>query len=124
MSADRVVTEAVLERAEREVQSGGWRESMRHLKQVEPALYDRVVRGIGDACGPLEPYMLAEDVNRTVADELWTTALVVVRALQLGQYELWRGTVQGTLLEQIDPALASGRRGGEDTGSRGEDGSS
>jgi hypothetical protein len=123
MSTEGIVSEEMVDFANAEVRALGRKAAMRRLRQVEPDLFCRIVGGIRDAMVALDDTGVESEVREAVANEVARTALTCVYALRVAHYALWRDTVAGSLLLQIDPNLPDvpdSRRNDKDPGTGGD----
>lgn len=80
-----------------------------YLKEVEPVLYEEIQRVSGQAVVQLEHDLHGEVdavARANVSEAVQWSALIAAEALRRGFFELWRDTVIGTRLAQLDPSLA------------------
>jgi hypothetical protein len=72
---------------------------------TEPALAAFIHEALAAVAGKLALSGAPTPLVQGVHDEILTVVLTCVQALRRGHYELWRDTVTGTRLAQLDPSL-------------------
>src|SRR4051794_3831129 len=108
-ASDRLIDEGLLAAVQERLRVTGRLVAEKALKHAEPQLHYALCRISMDALADLEG--ISEEVHGAVHDAVFRAALLSIEAYRVAHYQLWAGTVLGTVLEQLDPALA--RRAGK-----------
>lgn len=111
-----LIDEATLEKARVRLANVTYEESARQLSIAEPNLHYAVGRFACDALNDLGD--LPSGADEAAYAAVWRGALLALEAYRVAHYRLWRGTVMGTLLEQLDPTLAAKLESEADTKDR------
>jgi hypothetical protein len=90
-------------RARQEVAAAGGDETLAALGQSEPALASFLFDGLSAVAGKLALSGAPTPLVQGAHEELLTLALTCVQALRRGHYDLWKDSMTGTRLAQLDP---------------------
>src|SRR5688500_481269 len=113
MQSDILVDAGLLDEARKTVFPITLSKASARLKEVEPVLCAEIERIAGQAIVQLE-HDLNGDVDAVaranVYEAVHRSALIAAEGLRRGFFALWRETVIGSRLAQLDPSLTSGAR--------------
>jgi hypothetical protein len=91
--------------ARRDVASKGSGESLNEFAQTEPALASFIYEGLASVAGRLSLSGAPTELVQGSHEDVLAVVLTCVQAMRRGHYALWKDTVTGTRLAQIDPSL-------------------
>jgi hypothetical protein len=97
-------------RARREVSAKGSYAYLNEFAEMEPALASFVSESLTSAAGRLSISGAPTELVRGSHEEVLRVVLASVQAMRRGHYALWKGTVVGTRLAELDPSLESKTR--------------
>jgi hypothetical protein len=106
VKSDRIVDAELIKQVQAELYPLGRVEVAKRLEALEPDLSCAITRAAVIAVGQLEEDAEVDDVaSSNVFDAVEWSALIAVEVLRRAFYALWRETVMGTRLAQLDPSL-------------------
>jgi hypothetical protein len=91
--------------ARQDVAVKGSDESLNEFAQREPALASFIYEGLASVAGQLCLCGAPTQVVQGSHDDFLELVLTCVQAMRRGHYALWKDTVTGTRLAQLDPSL-------------------
>jgi hypothetical protein len=100
-----LVESSFLIRAGRELARGSTAEGLAALARREPALAAFLAEGLAAIAGRLALSGAPPEVVQGSHEEMLALALTCVQALRRGHFELWKNTMTGTRLAQLDPTF-------------------
>lgn len=96
--------------ARQETAAAGLDQALAALRQSEPALAGYLAAELIAISGKLALSGAPTHLIQGAHTDLLTLILTCVQALRRGHYELWKDTLTGTRLAQLDPAFRPKRR--------------
>jgi hypothetical protein len=96
--------------ARREVAANGSGACLNEFARIEPALASFVHESLVSAAGSLSLSGAPTELVQALHEEILSVALTCVQAMRSGHYSLWKDTVIGSRLAELDPSLEPKRR--------------
>jgi hypothetical protein len=93
--------------ARQDVAAKGNAQVLQEFAQSEPALASFIFEGLTVVAGKLALSGAPTELVQGSHEDVLAMVLTCVQALRRGHYELWKDTVTGTRLAQLDPALSA-----------------
>ena len=91
--------------ARQDVAVKGSGESLNEFAQREPALASFIYEGLVSVAGRLSLSGAPTEVVQGSHEDVLEVVLTCIQAMRRGHYALWKDTVTGTRLAQLDPSL-------------------
>ncbi len=117
MKPDGMIVEPeYIARAGQEIATRGSAEALDDFGKCEPALASFIFQSLAAVSGKLTLAGAPVEVVQGAHEEVLAVVLTCAQAMRRGHYELWKDTMTGTLLAQVDdtfrprPRQRSGRR--------------
>jgi hypothetical protein len=106
MKPDSMLVEpAYILSARQDIASKGNTDALVEFGQAEPALASFILETLASVAGKLSLSGAPTEVVQGSHEEVLTAILTCVEAQRRGHYELWRDTMTGTRLAQLDEAF-------------------
>jgi hypothetical protein len=96
--------------ARQDVAAKGSGQTLTEYGQAEPALASFVHESLAAVAGKLALAGAPTELVQGTHEEVLAVVLTSLQALRRGHYELWKDTVTGTRLAQLDPSLVPAPR--------------
>ncbi len=100
----------VILQARQDIADQGTGKSLQAFAQVEPALAAYIYETSAGIAGKMALAGAPAEVVQGSHEDLLAVVLTCVRALRLGHYALWKDTVVGSRLAQLDASLGTPAR--------------
>jgi hypothetical protein len=97
--------------ARQEVAEKGSGQALEEYGRTEPALAAFIHESLAAVAGKLSLSGAPTELVQGAHEEVLAVVLTSLQALRRGHYALWRDTVTGTRLAQLDPSLRVPRKG-------------
>ena len=91
--------------ARQDVAVKGSSESLSEFAQTEPALASFIYEGLAVVAGKLSLSGAPTELVQGSHEDVLAVVLTCVQAIRRGHYALWKDTVTGTRLAQLDPSF-------------------
>src|SRR6516164_3805034 len=91
--------------ARQDVATKGNGQAMNEFAQAEPALASFIYEGLASVAGKLSLSGAPTELVQGSYEDVLAVVLTCVQAMRRGHYALWKDTVTGTRLAQLDPSL-------------------
>src|SRR5262245_31435036 len=95
--------------ARQEIATKGNADALTEFSQAEPALASFLHESLATVAGKLSLSGAPTELVQGSHEELLAVALTCIQALRRAHYELWKGTIMGTRLAQLDKSLRTPR---------------
>jgi hypothetical protein len=96
--------------ARQQIANTGGADALNEIAQTEPALASYIHESLATVAGKLTLAGAPTPLVQGAHDDVLAVVLTCVEALRRGHYALWKDTVIGTRLEELDPSLKGKRR--------------
>jgi hypothetical protein len=93
--------------ARKDVADQGTGKTLNQFAQTEPALASFIYEGLASVAGKLSLSGAPTELVQGSHDDVLAVILTCVHAMRRGHYELWKDTMTGTRLAQLDPCFQS-----------------
>jgi hypothetical protein len=109
-------------KARQEVADQGTGKSLEGFAQLEPALAGYIYETTAGIAGKMGLAGAPTEIVQGSHEDMLAVILTCIQALRRGHFELWKDTVVGSRLAQLDATLGAGprRRRKKDPGSQSE----
>jgi hypothetical protein len=91
--------------ARQDVAAKGSGQTLNEFAQTEPALASFIYEGLAVVAGKLSLSGAPTELVQGSHEDVLAVVLTCVQAMRRGHYALWKDTVTGTRLAQLDPSL-------------------
>ena len=91
--------------ARQEVAGKGSGQSLNEFAQAEPALASFIYEGLAVVAGKLSLSGAPTELVQGSHEDVLAVVLTCVQAMRRGHYALWKDSVTGTRLAQLDPSF-------------------
>jgi hypothetical protein len=91
--------------ARQEVVAKGSGQALNEFAQTEPALASFIYEGLAVVAGKLSLSGAPTELVQGSHEDVLAVVLTCVQAMRRGHYALWKDTVTGTRLAQLDPSF-------------------
>lgn len=91
--------------ARQDVAAKGSGQALNEFAQTEPALASFIYDGLAVVAGKLSLAGAPTELVQGSHEDMLAVVLTCVQAMRFGHYALWKDTVTGTRLVQLDPSL-------------------
>jgi hypothetical protein len=106
MKPDSMLVEAEhIVNARQDVAVKGSGQSLSEFAQTEPALATFIYEGLAAVAGKLSLSGAPTELVQGSHEDVLAVVLTCVQAMRRGHYALWKDTVTGTRLAQLDPSF-------------------
>jgi hypothetical protein len=91
--------------ARQDVAAKGSGQTLKEFAQTEPALASFIYEGLAIVAGKLSLSGAPTELVQGSHEDVLAVVLTCVQAMRRGHYALWKDTVTGTRLAQLDPSF-------------------
>jgi hypothetical protein len=91
--------------ARQDVATKGSGQALNEFAQAEPALASFIYEGLASVAGKLSLSGAPTELVQGAHEDVLAVVLTCVQAMRRGHYALWKDTVTGTRLAQLDPSF-------------------
>ena len=96
--------------ARQDVATKGTGQALNEFAQAEPALASFIYEGLASVAGKLSLSGAPTELVQGSHEDVLAVVLTCVQAMRRGHYALWKDTVTGTRLAQLDETLRPARK--------------